>query len=171
MVTVERSATIRCSPQMWLDLVLDVRRYATVDDKIGQIKWIRRDGNLTEFCFTPKLPGLALPQPAIISQMRLKPNERIDVVFAPLPRNLLIHAAVRFHASFSCERLEEGARVTRMISFQFSPLLRWGIEPKVRTTLPASVDRELRLAKRLLEGTDDTDAAGSLRPRHRPTWR
>jgi hypothetical protein len=150
-VDVMRSETIRCRPQRWLDLVLDVHQYAAVDDKIGPIKWVRRDGDLTEFRFTPRLPGVPLPQPAIVSQMRLVPGKRIDVVLAPLPRNLSTRVVVRFRAWFSCEAIPEGVRVTRMISFKFAPPLRWLAEPVLRRTLPVSVERELRLAKQLLE--------------------
>jgi hypothetical protein len=44
--------------------------------------------------------------------------------------------------------------VTRAISFDFSPLVRWWVEPVLRRTLPASVERELRMAKQLLERED-----------------
>jgi len=155
-VDVMRSETIRCRPERWLDLVLDVHQYAAVDDKMGPIKWVRRDGDLTEFRFTPRLPGLRLPQPAIVSQMRLVPGERIDVVLAPLPRNLSSRVVVRFRASFSCAAVPGGVRVTRMMSFRFAPPMRWLVEPVLRRTLPVSVERELRLAKQLLESDGAT---------------
>ena len=158
MLEVVRSETIRCAPQDWLDLVLDVHRYASVDDKIGRIRWVRRAGDVTEFLFTPLLPGVPLPGPAIVSQMRLVPGQRIDVELAPLPRNLLSRAAVRFGARFSCAPAPEGTRVTRSISFRFSPVVRWLLEPVVRRRLAASVERELRLARQLLE--DSGAAAG-----------
>jgi hypothetical protein len=50
----------------------------------------------------------------------------------------------------------EGTRVTRSIRFEFSPAVRWLLEPRVRARLTASVDRELRLAKQLLENGDPT---------------
>lgn len=149
-VDVMRSETIRCRPQRWLDLVLGVHQYAAVDDKIGPIKWVRRDGDLTEFRFTPRLLGVPLPQPAMVSQMRLVPGKRIDVVLAPLPRNLSGRVWSDW-AWFSCEAIPECVRVTRMISFKFAPPLRWLVEPVLRRTLPVSVERELRLAKQLLE--------------------
>jgi hypothetical protein len=83
--------------------------------------------------------------------MRLVPGERIDVQLAPPPRNLISRAAVHFGASFSCTPVPGGTRVTRAISFEFSPAVRWLLEPVVRRRLTASVDRELRLAKQLLE--------------------
>jgi hypothetical protein len=156
VVEVTRSETIRCQPQQWLDLVLDVHRYASVDDKIGRIHWVRRRGDRTEFRFLPRLPGVRLPGLPIVSQMRLVPDQRIDVRLAPLPRNLASHAGVRFRARFSCEAVPEGVRVTRMISFRFIPPLAWWIEPVLRRTLPVSVERELRLAKQLLEADDAT---------------
>lgn len=151
MVDVTRSETIGCEPQQWLDLVLDVHRYALVDDKIGRIWWVRHSGDQTEFKFTPRLPGVSLPGLPIVSQMRLVPHQRINVRFAPLPRNLGSHAAVRFRARFSCEAVPEGVRVSRMISFRFTAPLGLWIEPVLRRTLPVSVERELRLAKQLLE--------------------
>jgi len=36
-------------------------------------------------------------------------------------------------------------------SLKFAPPLRWLVEPVLRRTLPVSVERELRLAKQLLE--------------------
>lgn len=151
MVEVELSETINCSPEAWLALVLDVERYATVDDKIGPIQWVRREGDLVEFKFRPQLPGLHLPALRLVSQMRLTPGRRIDVQLAPLPRNVTSRAASTFRASFSCEPHDEGVRVTRAISFSFNPAVRWFIEPVLRRTLPVSVERELRLAKRILE--------------------
>ena len=152
MVEVERHETIRCSPEAWLGLVLDVERYAEVDDKIGPIRWTRRRGDLVEFKFWPRLPGLRLPALPIVSQMRLTPGERIDVRLAPLPRNVTGHLSSSFRASFSCVPQDGGVRVTRYIAFEFRGPARWLVEPVMRRTLPASVERELRLAKSLLEG-------------------
>lgn len=151
MVEVELQETIRCSPQAWLEFVMDVERYAEVDDKIGPIKWTRREGNLIQFKFRPRLPGIWLPALRIVSQMRLTPGRRIDVRLAPLPRNITSRLASRFRASFSCEPYDGGVRVTRTISFDFNPGVRWFIEPVLRRTLPGSVERELRLAKQILE--------------------
>lgn len=170
MVKVVRCTTINCRPQEWLDLVLDVHRYAAVDDKIGRIHWVRRHGDLIEFRFTPRLPGVRLPSPPIVSQMRLTPGERIDVRLAPPPRNLISNTAVALRAQFSCEVVAQGIRATRMLSFDFAPPLRWWLEPVLRRTLAASVERELLLAKQLLEsGADvplDADSGGT-----RPTGR
>jgi Polyketide cyclase / dehydrase and lipid transport len=152
MVEVQLSETIACRPEAWLALVLDVRRYATIDDKIGPIRWVRRDGDLVEFKFWPRLPGLSLPALPIVSQMRLTPGRRIDVQLAPLPRNITSRAASTFRASFSCEPDGEGVRVTRAIFMDFRPAVRWLVEPVLRRTLPESVARELRLAKQMLEG-------------------
>ena len=163
MVEVVRQETIRCSPEAWLELVLDVERYARVDDKIGAIRWTRRSGDLHEFKFWPRLPGGRRP-PAlpIVSQMRLTPGQRIDVRLAPLPRNITGHLTSRFRASFSCVPVDGGVRVTRCISFDFRAPMRWLIEPVMRRTMPASVERELRLAKELLEGL--TPPAEQSRP-------
>lgn len=151
MVEVELEETIQCSPQAWLDFVLDVRRYAIVDDKIGPIQWTRRRGDLVEFKFRPRLPGLRLPALRIVSQMRLTPGSRIDVALAPLPRNITSRLASRFRASFSWTPRNDGLRVRRAISFDFSPAVRWWVEPVLRRTLLASVRRELQLSKEILE--------------------
>jgi hypothetical protein len=157
VVEVVRSETIACRPEDWLELVLDVHRYAAVDDKIGPIRWVRRHGDLTEFRFTSRLPGLPLPGPAIVSQMRLTPGRRIDVRLAPLPRNLVSHLLTRFRARFSCEPADGGVRVTREIALGFVPPVGWLLERVLRRTLPLSVERELRLAKEVLEGAGPED--------------
>jgi hypothetical protein len=151
MVKVELEETIACSPEAYLDFVMDVERYKEVDDKLGPILWTRRRGDVLEFKFRPKLPGFRLPEPGTISQMRLVPGRRIDVELAPLPHNALGRATSRFRASFACTPVDGGVRVTRMISFDFNPLIRWFFEPRLSRTLPASVERELRLSKKLLE--------------------
>ena len=153
MIEIVRQATIRCTPEAWLAFVWDVERYAEVDDKIGPIRWVRRDGDLLEFKFLPRLPGLHLPTLPIVSRMRRTAGRRIDVRLAPLPRNVTGRLASVFTASFVCEPDGDGVRVTRSISFDFRPPLRWWIEPVLRRTLPASVERELRLATAILEAS------------------
>ncbi|MEU7530716.1 SRPBCC family protein [Saccharothrix sp. NPDC042600] len=151
MIEVTERETIACEPRDWLEFVLDVERYAEVDDKIGPIRWSRRRGDVVEFKFRPRLPGVRLPEPCTTSRMRLVAGERIDVRLAPLPRNALNRCAGLFRARFSAVAVDGGAEVTRMISFRFNPLLRGLFEPTLRRTLPASVRRELALAKRILE--------------------
>ena len=152
MVEVELQETIRCSPQVWLEFVMDVERYADVDDKIGPITWTRREDDIVRFKFRPRLPGLRLPALRIVSQMRLTPGRRIDVRLAPLPHNVIARFTSRFRAGFSCEPHDGGVQVTRTISFDFNPGVRWFVEPVLHRTLPGSVERELRLAKQILEG-------------------
>lgn len=154
MVEVELEERIRCSPEAWLEFVLDVHRYAEVDDKIGPIQWTRRRGNLVEFKFCPRLPGVNLPALRIVSRMLLTPGTRIDVRLAPVPRNMISRLASRFEASFSCSVHDNGIRVRRAISFDFAPPLRSWVEPVLRQTLPASVERELCLSKAALEDTN-----------------
>lgn len=148
-VTVER--TISCSPEAFLEFVMAPKRYAEVDDKLGPISWVRRTGNVTEFKFRPKLPGMSLPEPMTISHMALTPGERVDVHLPRRPRNMLNRWVARFQACFVCERVDGGTMVRRTISFDFNPLLRWFFEPVLRRTLPGSVERELRLAQNVLE--------------------
>ncbi|SFQ03357.1 Polyketide cyclase / dehydrase and lipid transport [Amycolatopsis arida] len=151
-VTVER--TIGCAPETFVEFVLDVRRYAEVDDKIGRILWVRRRPGLTEFKFRPRLPGLRLPEPGTVSRMRLVQGNRIDIALAPLPRNALSRFVSRFRAGFTCAPAPGGTTVTRTISFDFNPLVRPLLEPTLRHTLPESVERELRLAEEILGGAE-----------------
>lgn len=151
MVKVEKEQTIACTPEAFLDFVMDIERYVEVDDKVGPISWVRRSGNLIEFKFQPKLPGLRLPEPKAVAQMRLTPGERIDIRLAPLPLNKFNHRMAEFSARFSCVPVDGGIRATRMISFDFNPVTRWMLDPVLRRTLPGSVERELRLSKQILE--------------------
>ncbi|RZQ61602.1 SRPBCC family protein [Amycolatopsis suaedae] len=147
-VTVER--TIRCTPEELLAFVLDVHRYTEVDDKIGPIDWVRQDGDVTEFRFRSRLPGLPAG-PKVISRMQLTPGERIDIALAPPPRNRLNHKVSTFSASFVCEPVDDGTRLTRTISLGFHPAIRWLVEPILRRRLPPDVEREVEGAKRYLE--------------------
>lgn len=151
MIELMAQRTIACEPETWLDFVLDVRRYAEVDDKIGPIRWVRRHGDVVEFKFRPRLPGIRLREPYTISRMTLVPGERIDVQLAPLPHNIVNRLTGAFRARFSCIPVPEGTQVTRMISFDFNPLVRGKFEPILQRTLPSSIEREVRQAKRILE--------------------
>lgn len=148
-VTVER--TIRRSPDDVLAFVLDVAHYAEVDDKIGPIDWVRQDGEVTEFRFRSRLPGLPGPAPKVTSRMRLTPGERIDIAFAPLPANRLSHLLTRFSASFVCTPTTDGTTLARTVDVGFRGPLRWLVEPILRRTLPPDLAHELDGAKRYLE--------------------
>jgi len=158
VVEVELQETIRCSAQTWLEFVLAVDRYREVDNKIGPIPWSSRVGNLVEFKFRPRLPGVRLPPSYIVSQMRLTPWQSIDVALAPLPRNLISRPALQFSAQFSCTPCNDGINVTRSVCFAFTPGLSWYTDPILRRTLPVSVRRELDLTKALLEGETSAGA-------------
>ncbi|MFC4585779.1 SRPBCC family protein [Sphaerisporangium corydalis] len=151
MVEVTVREVIRCTPEEFLEFVMDPERYAEVDDKIGPIDWVRRTGDVTEFRFRPALPGVPGPAPKLVSQMRLTPGERVDVRYAPLPRNRLNHRLSRFAASFAAERIDGGTRVTRTISIDFAPFVRWMLEPILRRRLPADIEKEIRQARNRLE--------------------
>ncbi|MFI7637502.1 SRPBCC family protein [Nonomuraea sp. NPDC049400] len=154
MVQVIVEETIRCTPEEYLEFVMDADRYAEIDDKIGPIDWVHRIDNLVEFKFRPVLPGIPGPAPRLVSQMRLTPGRRVDVRYAPLPRNRLNHRLSRFSASFEAKATADGvSKVTRMISIEFAPLLRWLLEPILRRRLPADVRKEVYGAKQRLEST------------------
>ncbi|SFB06995.1 Polyketide cyclase / dehydrase and lipid transport [Amycolatopsis marina] len=145
---------MRCSPDEFLALVLNPRRYAEVDDKLGRIDWVRREGNVTEFKFRSRLPGLPGPMPKVVSRMRLTPGERVDVEYAPSPHNRLSRRLSTFAASFVCRPVSDGTRVTRTIEFGFLPIVGLPVELILRRTLRSDVEREIRGAKELLERTE-----------------
>ncbi|MCO1577470.1 SRPBCC family protein [Crossiella sp. SN42] len=149
MLTIEVTETIGCTPDELLEFVMDARRYAEVDRKIRPVVWMRRDGDLTEFAFRPRLAGL--PVPPTVSQMRRTPGERVDVRLAPAPANRLTRLFSDFDASFVCTPVERGTRLTRTLNFHFRPWLRW-LEPVLRRKVTGEVAEEVRLAKRYLEG-------------------
>lgn len=149
MVRVRVQETVRVAPEEFLGLVMDLERYAQVDKKISPVLWQRRDGDVVEFACRPKLAGLR--QPKVIQYARLTPGHRIDIGVTPLPANRIAHALARFQASFECEAVDAGTRVVRTLEFQFTPLVRWLLEPLFRRRLEREVREELGLAKQHLE--------------------
>jgi hypothetical protein len=148
-VTVER--IVRCTPDQFLALVMDAERYATVDDKLGTIDWVRREGDVTEFRFRSRLPGVPGPGPKVVSRMTLTPGSRVDVAYAPLPQNRFTRRVSTFSASFVCTPVADGTLVTRTIDMRFIPPVGLLLEPLLRRTLPPDVEREIQGAKVLLE--------------------
>src|SRR5699024_9451837 len=130
--------TIQCSPDEFLNLVMDIEAYADVDDKIRPIYWSRRDGNVLEFQFRPKLPGLPVPAPKLVQRVELTPGKRLDITNAPLPRNKLGNRMSTFRASFVCEPKDEATTVTRTIEMTFPAPLRWLVEPILKNRLQAA---------------------------------
>lgn len=86
-VDVVQSVTIACTPREFLEFVMDIERYAQVDDEIAPILWTRRQGNVVTFACRPRLAGLR--QPKVVQTMRLTPGERIDIALTPRPANRL----------------------------------------------------------------------------------
>jgi hypothetical protein len=150
MVEVTVEETVSCPPEAFLALVMDPRRYAEIDRKLGRIDWVRREGDVTEFRFRSALPGLG-PGPKIVSRMTLTPGERVDVRLPDRPENRLARRVSTFEASFSCVPVAGGIRVTRRIAIGFAAPLRRLLEPLLRRKLRADVEDELRGVKRLLE--------------------
>lgn len=139
-----------CSADEYLSFVLDVERYRQVDDKLGPIDWVRRDGNVTEFRFRPKMP-LTPWSPKVVSQLTLTPGERIDIAYAPKPQNRLAHLLSSFSAFFACEPADEGIRVTRSVTISLPRPLGLVERATLGRHLQASVERELELSHQLLE--------------------
>jgi hypothetical protein len=131
--------------------VMDIERYAEVDDKIRPVYWSRRTGNVLEFQFRPRLPGLLVPAPKLVQRVELTPGKRIDITNAPLPRNKIGNRMSRFIASFVCEPVDGATVVTRTVEVTFAGPMRWLLEPFLKGRLQAAVDDEIDRAKRRLE--------------------
>jgi carbon monoxide dehydrogenase subunit G len=149
MVSVKVETTIAASSDEVLGLVMDIERYAEVDHKIRPVLWSRREGNRVEFACRPKIAGLR--QPKVVQFAELTPGQRIDIGLLPHPANRLANSMAHFTASFECEPVHGGTRVTRRLQFTFSPAVRWLMEPLLHRRLERDVRDEIRLAKLYLE--------------------
>lgn len=151
MVSVQAETTIAVNPDEVLGLVMDIERYAEVDDKIHPVLWSRREGDRVEFACRPKLAGLR--QPKVVQYVELTPGRRVDIGLLPRPANRLAHSMAQFEASFECQSVDGGTLVIRRLRFTFSPVVRWFIEPLLRRRLERDVQDEIRLAKEYLEAS------------------
>jgi hypothetical protein len=151
MARAQTTRTIQCTPDEFLALVMDIERYAEVDDKIRPIYWSRRTGDILEFRFRPKLPGLPVPAPKLVQRVELTPGKRVDVTNAPLPHNNIGNRVSSFTASFACEEVDGATVVTRTIEMTFPAPMRWFVEPILKRRLQAAVDDEIDRAKARLE--------------------
>lgn len=151
MVTAQTTRTVRCTPETFLDLVMDIERYAEVDDKIRPVYWSRRTGNVLEFQFRPKLPGLPFPAPKLVQRVELTPGKRIDITNASLPHNKIANRISRFNASFVCNPVDGATAVTRTIEMTFRGPMRWLLEPILKPRLQAAVEDEMDRATARLE--------------------
>lgn len=151
MIEAQVTETIRCTPDELLEFVMDIERYAEVDEKIRPIDWAKRDGDLTEVKFRPRMTGVLMPSPKWINQLHRTPGKRIDVTNAPLPRNKLANRMLRFTASFVVEPVDGATRVTRTVRMDFKPYARWLAERMIGDKLQAAVEDEIRQAKDYLE--------------------
>lgn len=151
VVRAQVTDTVRCTPDEFLEFVMDIERYAEVDEKIRPIYWARRAGNTTEFQFRPKLPGLPMPAPKLVQQVRLTPGDRIDIANAPLPHNKIGNRLMDFQASFVCRSGAGGTVVTRTVEMTFPRVVAWLAEPILARGLQAAVDLEVAQAKTYFE--------------------
>ena len=140
---------IGCTCEELLGFVMDIERYAQVDDKISPVLWHRSEPDFVEFACRPKLAGLR--QPKVVQQVRLTPGERADVTLSPKPANRLAHAMAQFEASFACRPVDGGTEVTRTLRFTFKAPFRWLLEPLFQRRLDAEVRDEIARAKQHLE--------------------
>lgn len=149
MLSVQVVETIACSADDILEFVMDAEAYQLVDKKIRPVRWMRRDGNVTEFEFTSRVGGVPAP---VVSRMTLTPGHRVDIALAPPPANRVTRWASEFDASFVCTPAPEGTTVTRTLTFRFRPYLRL-MERVLRRSMTDDVREEIRLAKAHLEGS------------------
>ncbi|MFH5227896.1 SRPBCC family protein [Antrihabitans spumae] len=140
---------IAVPPEVVLDFVMDIERYAEIDEKIRPVLWVRRERNLTEFAFRPRLGGLRGTK--MVAQERLTPGERVDIVMSPAPHNRLIRVVTHYEGSFECTPVPGGTEVLRSERFAIRTPFRWFMEPFLRRTMPRLVREELQLAKDKLE--------------------
>ncbi|MFD0887209.1 hypothetical protein ACFQ08_21910 [Streptosporangium algeriense] len=129
-----------------LDFVMDPRAYAVVDDKIGAVRWVRREGNAVTFRFRARILGL--PGPLTSHRMVRTGDERVDITPVPSWQERLCH----FQAFFVCVPHAEGAVVTRRLEFGLVRPLSWLAAPLTRW-LRREVPAELAAAKAWLERT------------------
>jgi hypothetical protein len=147
MLEVVVEETMNCTPDDFLEFVLDVHRYAEVDDKIGTIDWTRRDGDTTEFRFRPVLPGIPGPAPRMVLLVRRVPGDIIEMALSPRPHNRLNHLLIRFESTFECTRVDGGTLVRSVTTMDVTPPARWLVEPILRRHLPGNIRSELDRAK------------------------
>ncbi|MGH3541485.1 MAG: SRPBCC family protein, partial [Mycobacterium sp.] len=151
VVRAETTRIIQCTPDQFLELVMDIEAYAEVDEKIRPIYWSRRTGNVLEFQFRPKLPGTPIPAPKLVQRVELTPGRRVDVTNAPWPHNKVGNRMSSFAASFVCEPIDGATVVTRTIELNFPAPMRWLMEPILKRRLQTAVEDEIDRAKQRLE--------------------
>jgi hypothetical protein len=151
MLEVVVEETMNCTADEFLEFVMDVRRYAEVDDKIGAIDWAERDGDVVDFKFRPVLPGVPGPAPKMVMRVLKVPGKRIEMSLAPLPHNKLNHRLMSFDSVFEVEPVEAGLLVRSISTFDISPVARWLMEPILRRGLRANIEAEMERAKAYMD--------------------
>ncbi|MCT2583668.1 SRPBCC family protein [Actinophytocola gossypii] len=142
MLEVVVEETMNCAPDDFLEFVLDVHRYAEVDDKIGAIDWARREGDRTDFRFRPVLPGIPGPAPKMVMRVQ-RAGDTIEMSMTPLPHNRFIRHLVSFGATFEAAPVDGGTLVRSVTSMNVTPVARWPMEAILRRTLPDNIRAEL----------------------------
>ncbi|HEX2132321.1 MAG TPA: SRPBCC family protein [Actinophytocola sp.] len=142
MLEVVAEETMNCAPDDFLEFVLDVHRYAEVDDKIGAIDWARREGDRTDFKFRPVLPGIPGPAPRLVMRVA-RTGDTIEMSMAPLPHNRFVRHLVEFGATFEATPVDGGTLVRSVTSMNVTPVARWLLEAILRRTLPGNIRAEL----------------------------
>jgi carbon monoxide dehydrogenase subunit G len=61
------------------------------------------------------------------------------------------HRLMKFNATFVCEPVENGTLVTRTVSVELVPAVRWLLESVLRRNLPRNVESEVEKAKAHIE--------------------
>lgn len=128
------------------NFILDLRSYQSVDNKLGKIYWVRRDGNEVLFRFQPRLLGLPGP-PTTQRVVASEDGSSIQIAGMPAWADVL----VTFSASFQFAEEDDGTWVTRRLEFIFKKPVSWLLDPLFNRWLAKDVAIELANAKRVLE--------------------
>jgi hypothetical protein len=154
LVEARAQKIMACTPDEFLEFAMDVERYAGVDDKLGPFDWVRREGNVVQFKFRPAMPGLPGPAPKMVAQGILTPGKRVDVSLVALPQNRLWNRLIKFNASFACEPVDSGTLVTRIMTAELNPMVRWLVESILQRNLLGNIETEVERAKVYIENLD-----------------
>lgn len=142
----EAAVVIRRPPHEIIDFVMDLRRYRSVDEKLGTIHSVRDapDGRGRLVTFTPRLMGV----PGLRTTQHVVPEgHHISICGVPAWTDALL----TFEASFRCEATAAGTVVTRALDFRFAKPLSWFVDPLFDRWLRTAIPRELHRAKAYLE--------------------
>lgn len=138
------SIDIRRSPTEITDFILDVASYRVIDPRLRSIRWVRRAPDCTVFRFRPSLMGLPAP---LTTQMVTRRGDDVEITSLPGPAD----AMVEFVGRLECQAGDGATLVTRTLTFDLAPAVRWLLDRRLTAWLAADIEAEMRRLKHLLE--------------------